>query len=77
MSPAMNCPFYGHHLASGWRFVLLDSQGNQCALEPGHVPCAMEIEGKTPDWKECPLVGKIRFSTRKNTTGPPSDILAQ
>lgn len=63
----MNCPFYSHNLVmnhGGARpIILIDTSGNQCALIADAIaPCQMEIEGKTPDWKECPRVGEIRLS---------------
>jgi hypothetical protein len=62
----MNCPFYGRALFAQmiqpFRFVLLDSQGNQCAIiTDSHAPCRMEIEGLPIDWKECPLVQHVRL----------------
>lgn len=45
------CPFYGF---SGFSGILMDTEGNQCALVTGsHSPCYMEFQGQKPDWDEC------------------------
>jgi len=31
----------------------MDQEGNQCALEGGYTPCAMEMSGQIPDWDSC------------------------
>ncbi len=46
------CPFYGFHRASN---VLIDQDGNQCALEFGYTPCHMEMSGTEPDFMTCPF----------------------
>ena len=47
-----SCPFYGFYMAPG---VLLDSEGNQCALIiNSYSPCQMEMLARNPDWKKCP-----------------------
>jgi hypothetical protein len=45
------CPFYGF---AHWPGLLMDSEGNQCALKDGHAPCQMEMNGEVPNWKTCP-----------------------
>ncbi len=46
------CPFYGF----AWVYnVMIDTNGNQCALAPGY-PCKMEMDEKPPDWQECTIV---------------------
>ncbi len=45
------CPFYGFvRLAT----VLMDNRGNACGVAGGHRPCAMEMNSRTPDWRQCP-----------------------
>jgi hypothetical protein len=62
-----NCPFYGRALFMGILggkppFVLVDQEGNQCALVmTAYAPCRMEIDGDTPDWRTCLLVREIRM----------------
>jgi hypothetical protein len=68
----MNCPFYGRSLivqpealrtvqTNMPPFILLDMLGNRCALiVTSHSPCQMELAGRQPDWKTCPLVQDIR-----------------
>lgn len=52
--PRHRCPFYGFALAPATGGVLLDQQGDQCPLIVGRCsPCAMEMEGDTPDWDRC------------------------
>ena len=47
------CPFYGFYIAPG---VLLDSEGNQCALiTNSYSPCQMHICGELPNWGACPI----------------------
>ena len=49
------CPFYGFHPSSRYQ-VLIDSQGNQCALDnENYTPCKMEVLGEIPEWDRCPL----------------------
>lgn len=67
----MNCPFYGRHLAPNVSlpaigsmiatpFTLIGQHGNQCAIVTGsYTPCAMEIDGLIPDWRDCPRVAMI------------------
>ena len=58
-----NCPFYGHstHFTSPRQFILISTQGNQCALLfSTFAPCYMEINGKPIDWRECPNAKTIR-----------------
>ena len=51
----MSCRFYGKHWA-GSTFGLVDQCGNQCAMIIGaYSPCALEINGHTPDETVCPL----------------------
>jgi hypothetical protein len=63
----MNCPFYGRALYQkgvfgGTPFLLLDTEGNQCAIViDSHAPCQMEIHGEVPDWKACPIVRDLRM----------------
>ena len=65
----MNCPFYGHAMyqtglgiASPRPFLLLKTNGNQCALlVTRFAPCLMETNHETPDWKTCPLVREMRM----------------
>lgn len=48
----MSCPFYGYHAALGY---LIPSHGNQCGLIAGAFsPCLFDIDGKPPNWKDCP-----------------------
>ena len=48
------CPFYGF-MACGMHGVLMDQQGNGCALMRGYSPCFIETERHNkPDWDECP-----------------------
>ncbi len=48
-----HCPFYGFNGMFG---VLMDSEGNQCALITNvYSPCQMEMKEQTPDWFECPF----------------------
>jgi hypothetical protein len=61
-----NCPFYGRaiypQVMLPLRFLLIDSQGNQCALvTDAHSPCRMEIDGLPVEWRECPLIKDIRM----------------
>ena len=61
-----NCPFYGRAMFAQmmlpFRFLLLDSQGNQCGvITHRHAPCRMEIEGQSVEWRECPLIKDIRM----------------
>ncbi len=50
--PRPACPFYGFGMPLGR--VMMDTEGNQCALVRGsHSPCAMEMNGQTPDWNKC------------------------
>jgi len=50
------CPFYGFSSPSPEMPVMMDSSGNQCALERGSFsPCQMEMGGKTPGWEQCPI----------------------
>ncbi len=50
--PRNACPFYGFATFLGVG-LLMDQKGNQCAIAGGYVPCEMEIQGKTPDWRNC------------------------
>jgi hypothetical protein len=63
---AVDCPFYGHHLVKvegRLPFLRLDQDGNECALiVDAYSPCQMEIDGRDPDWKKCPIVESIRRS---------------
>ena len=53
--PEGKCPFYGV-AAFPTQKLLLDSQGNQCALLTDiTAPCSMELRGKEPDVRTCPL----------------------
>jgi hypothetical protein len=48
------CPFYGVTLVVLDTPALVPSRGNQCALiTEAHAPCAMEICGEIPEWREC------------------------
>lgn len=66
-----NCPFYGRAIylyatvyvsqTTCPPFLLLDTQGNQCALVTyRHAPCMMEVDGQSIDWRECPRIKDIR-----------------
>ncbi len=44
------CPFYGF---IGFPGVMMDNQGNACALTMEHRPCAMEMADETPCWDKC------------------------
>lgn len=44
------CPFYGF---VGMQGILIDNHGNGCGIAGGHRPCAMEMSGRAPRWKEC------------------------
>ena len=44
------CPFYGFHQGPG---LLIDSEGNQCALNPGYAPCQMELMRQGHVWAGC------------------------
>jgi hypothetical protein len=49
------CPFYGLHYSQMGE-ILIDSQGNQCALKFGAFsPCQMETSGQWPFWLACPM----------------------
>lgn len=70
----MNCPFYGQALwplfeqtsdggvlVPGKPFMLVDTQGNQCALVvASHAPCQLEIEQKPIEWSDCPRVEELK-----------------
>jgi hypothetical protein len=63
----MNCPFYGRHLfvpVSQIRganpFLLLSSQGNQCALEKDAFAPCLFAPPEPIDWKTCPRVRDVR-----------------
>lgn len=66
----MNCPFYGRHMYLSPTkegvmppFILLDSQGNQCALVgDSFAPCRLEADGQPVEWSACPLMEGIRVS---------------
>lgn len=54
ITPTGGCRFYGCHAVPRAQ-VLVESQGNQCALvRDAYAPCQMEIEGKPVDWQKCP-----------------------
>lgn len=44
------CPFYGFIGVMG---MLVDNRGNACGITGEHRPCAMEMNGETPSWKNC------------------------
>jgi len=53
--PRHRCPFYGFFHARSTD-VLIDQQGNQCALiVTSYSPCQMEFRKQTPDWDKCSL----------------------
>lgn len=55
------CPFHGFSAMPGG--VMMDSEGNQCALKTGsYSPCGMKTAGDEPYWSECP------FNTEENRT---------
>jgi len=68
-----NCPFYGRHLVATpaaphdgtpTRILLIDSQGNQCAIvTEAYAPCLFDF-GRDPliDWKLCPRANAISAS---------------
>lgn len=45
------CPFYG--LFGTRHGLMLQMQGNGCALTYAHAPCAREVDGERPDWDSC------------------------
>jgi hypothetical protein len=50
------CPFYGFASPVGTN-IFLSSGGNQCAMiRDSHAPCSMEMQEKTPDWDDCPIL---------------------
>ncbi len=73
------CPFYGFHWPEKTR-ALHESGGNECALDFQHNgACAMETEGKPPDYDACPLVRPLRKlleSVAHQVTFYPSEIPA-
>jgi hypothetical protein len=45
------CPFYGFNCFGE---ILMDSEGNQCALMMNSIsPCQMEMQDLLPDWEKC------------------------
>jgi hypothetical protein len=61
-----NCPFYGYAMVGD---IEISTGGNQCALiKNSHSPCRMEMEGKTPDWKICPVLETIRIRLNEPPT---------
>jgi len=58
-----NCPFYGHstHFTGPRAYIMLDTQGNQCALLFSvFAPCYMEVQGLPVDWRQCQNVKRVR-----------------
>lgn len=55
------CPFYGFMGIPG---AFIDNKGNACGLEFSHTPCAMEMAGLKPNWRECKRWGHLDESTR-------------
>ena len=45
--------------------MLMDTEGNACALEGSHTPCSMEMAKEAPDWDNC---------TRYNHEGNKKDV---
>lgn len=61
-----NCPFYGRAMYAQMmlplRFLLLNTEGNQCGLvTDAHSPCMLETGGEEIDWRRCPRVQDIRM----------------
>lgn len=57
MADRTRCPFYGFHMAAlPGGPVLIDQQGNQCALRAGYKPCLMEIDEAEPAWEACHML---------------------
>src|SRR5215467_6551966 len=51
------CPFYGFHWPNDANQLLYATDDSQCGLDVNeHGPCAMEAEGHTADFDQCPLV---------------------
>ncbi len=73
------CPFYGFHWPEKTR-ALHDTGADECALDFQHNgPCAMEQEGKQPDYEVCPRVRPIRVlleSAAHHVTIYPGEIPA-
>lgn len=54
------CPFYGFHWPEK-SHALSDTGANECALDfERNGTCAMEAQGKAPDYDVCPVPGPIR-----------------
>lgn len=71
----MNCPFYGRTLFVPpeyetkdppiMLFSRFEQASDQCALTKViHVPCEMELSGQTPDWQTCPVVNRVRGTSK-------------
>ena len=61
------CPFHGFSAMSGG--VMMDSEGNQCALETkSYHPCGMKTAGDKPYWSDCP------FNTEENRKKLQGDL---
>ncbi len=75
-----NCPFYGRHLAIidprararlGHAIRLLPNYGNQCAIVNDSVsPCQPAIEGKSVEWRGCPILADILVDIRSLSPCP-------
>ena len=57
-NPIRRCPFYGFNKATPP--LLLDTEGNQCALASGYSPCEMEMQQMVVDWNNCPYTQQTR-----------------
>ncbi len=47
------CPFHGFASVGS---IMMDTDGNQCALCAGFVPCGMEMKGEYPSWEKCDVM---------------------
>ena len=48
------CPFYGFYMSSSLIGLLMDQEGNHCALiTDSYSPCQMDPSGKRTNWEEC------------------------
>ncbi|MEZ0209135.1 MAG: hypothetical protein ACAH17_03095 [Candidatus Paceibacterota bacterium] len=61
------CPFYGFTSSPSvgpptTAVYFMDNHGNACAIgcakSNSLTPCSMEVEGKSPDWKNCQQFNK-------------------
>lgn len=47
------CPFYGFASVGS---IMMDTDGNQCALCAAFIPCGMEMKGEYPSWEKCDVI---------------------